>query len=118
MPNYSSNYIYRLIEPVWRLMVLEIALYTDAVIFNKPIEYNDSEESKMEEENHIYQRGYESDDENEKYGIEGLIFEIIDFAIDLFKRNGVKEIIQPGLCKFLLCLKGYCLMPHNSVLFN
>jgi hypothetical protein len=43
------------------------------------------------------------------------VFEIIDFAIDLFKRNGVKEAIQPQLCSFLLCIKGYCLMPYNSV---
>jgi len=125
MPNYSVKYIFRLIEPVWTLIVLELSLYTDCIIFDQQIEYNDSEESKMEEENHKFKRGkfilfntligYDSDDEDEKYGIEGLIFEIVDFAIDLFKRNGVKEVIHNGLSNFLLCIKGYCLMPKKSV---
>ena len=115
MPNYSFKYILKLIEPVWTLMVLELSLYTDCIIFNQQIEYNDTEEAKMDEENHKFQRGYDSDEEDEKYGIEGLIFEIVDFAIDLFKRNGVKEGIQSNLGNFLLCIKGYCLLPYNSV---
>jgi hypothetical protein len=117
MPNFSSKYVLRLIEPVWALIVLELSLYTDNVIFNKKIEFNESEEIIMEEENHNFTRGYESDDENEKYGIEGLIYETIDFGIDLFKRNGVKEAIQPALCNFLLCIKGYCLVSGSSVIY-
>ena len=44
----------------------------------------------MEDENHLYTRGYESDDEDEKYHVEGLILELIDLAvlIMLFSRNG------------------------------
>jgi len=57
MPNYSAKYILKLIEPVWTLIVLELSIYTDCVIFNQQIEFNDSEESKMDEENHRYKRG-------------------------------------------------------------
>lgn len=57
MPNYSAKYIFRLIEPVWTLIVLEISLYTEVTIFNQKIEYTDSEENQMEEENHVYKRG-------------------------------------------------------------
>lgn len=57
MPNYSSKFIFRLIEPVWTLIVLELSLYTDCIIFNQEIEYNETEECKMEEENHKFTRG-------------------------------------------------------------
>jgi len=57
MPNYSLRYIHRLIEPVWTLIVLELSLYTDNIIFNKKIEYEESELAKIEEENHNYIRG-------------------------------------------------------------
>ncbi len=59
MPNYSAKYIFRLIEPIWILIVLELSLYTDCIIFNEKVEYDESEESKMEEENHNYKRGRE-----------------------------------------------------------
>jgi hypothetical protein len=57
MPCYSAKFLFKLIEPVWKLIALELSLYTDCIIFNQQIEYNDSEESKMEEENHKFIRG-------------------------------------------------------------
>ena len=59
-----------LIEPCWRLIVLESSLYGYRVIFNQEIEYTDEEEITMEEENHQYERGYESDDEDDNKRIQ------------------------------------------------
>ena len=116
MPIYSSKFFNVLIEPTWRLIVLELSLYGNNIVFNKEIEYTDEEEITMEEENHIYEHGYESDDDEELNGMEGLIMELIDFSIDLFQRNSVIEALKPVLFTFLLCIKGYLLMPHNSIL--
>ena len=84
MPIYSSKFFTQLIEPSWRLVVLELSLYTDNVVFGKDIAYTEDEIYKMEDDNHIYTRGYESDDEDEKYGLEGLILELIDPAFSAF----------------------------------
>ena len=116
MPIYSSKFFNVLIEPTWRLIVLELSLYGDSIIFNKEIEYTDEEEITMEEENHVYEHGYESDDDEETDGMEGLILELIDFAVDLLKRNSVVEALRPALFTFLLCIKGYLLIPHNSII--
>ena len=115
MPIYSSKFFNLLIEPVWRLIVLELNLYSNSIVFNKEIEYTEEEEITMEEENHIYEHGYESDDEEEINGMEGLIMELIDFTVDLLKRNSVIEALRPALFTFLLCIKGYLLLPHNSI---
>src|SRR5690242_12342868 len=111
MPVYSTKLLGQMIAPAWRLIVIELSLYTQNVIFNKPIVYEEEEEYKMEDENHNYTRGYESDDEDEKYGLEGLILESVDFSIDLLKRKSVLEAMRNFLLTFLLCIKGYCLMP-------
>ena len=116
MPIYSSKFFNILIEPTWRLLVLELSLYGNNIVFNKEIEYTDEEEITMEEENHIYEHGYESDDDEEINGMEGLIIELIDFTIDLLKRNSVIDSLRPVLFTFLLCIKGYLLMPYNSIL--
>ena len=89
MPIYSSKFFNLLIEPTWRLIVLELNLYCNSIVFNKEIEYTEEEEITMEEENHIYDHGYESDDDEETNGMEGLIMELIDFTVDLLKRNSV-----------------------------
>ena len=68
MPIYSSKFFNLLIEPAWRLIVLELSLYCNSVVFNKEIEYTEDEEITMEEENHIYEHGYESDDDEEING--------------------------------------------------
>lgn len=115
MPIYSSKFFNQLIEPSWKLLVLELSIYTENVIFNNEIEYTEDEQYKMEDENHIYSRGYESDEEDEKYNVEGLILELIDFAVDLLKRKGVMETLRNMLLTFLLCIKGYCMMPKNLI---
>ena len=115
MPIYSSKFFNLLIEPTWRLIVLELNLYGNSIVFNKEIEYTEEEEITIEEENHIYEHGYESDDDEETNGMEGLIMELIDFTVDLLKRNSVIEALRPALFTFLLCIKGYLLLPHNSI---
>ena len=114
MPCYSSKFFNLLIEPTWRLIVLELSLYGNTVVFNKELEYTEDEEITMEEENHVYEHGYESDDDEEINGMEGLIIELIDFTVDLLKRGSVVDALRPALFTFLLCIKGYLLMPHNS----
>ncbi len=116
MPIYSSNFFKVLIEPTWRLIVLQLSLYGNSIIFNKGIEYTDEEEIIIEEENHIYKHWYKSDDDEELNGIEGIIMKLIDFFIDLFQRNSLIETLKPELFTFLLCIKGYLLIPHNSIL--
>ena len=73
MPIYSFKFFNLLIEPAWRLIVLELILYCNSVVFNKEIEYTEDEEITIEEENHIYEHDYESDDDDEIKGMEGLI---------------------------------------------
>ena len=116
MPIYSSKFFNLLIEPTWRLIVLELNLYCNSIVFNKEIKYTEEEEITIEEENHIYEHGYESDDDEETNGMEGLIMELIDFTVDLLKRNSVIDALRPALFTFLLCIKGYLLLPHNSII--
>ena len=70
----------------------------------------------MEDEYHFYTRGYESDDNEECYGLEGLISELINFSVDLLKRNNIFIYVKNLLLTFLLCIKGYCFIPHNSII--
>jgi len=115
MPIYSSSFYTEMIEPAWRVIVLEMTLYTEKVVFNNEIEYSETEMDKIKEEGYDYTRGYESDDDEEIYGIEGFVMELIDFAVDLLKRKGMMEALQDHMLTLFLCLKGYCLMPYQTM---
>lgn len=115
MPIYSSSFYFDIIEPAWKTLVVHMTLYTEKVIFNNELEYSESELVKIEEENHNYTRGYESEDEEESYGLEGLCLELIDLAIDLLERENVVKAVGDQLITLLLCLKGYSLMSNQTV---
>lgn len=116
MPIYSSSFFTEMIEPAWRVLVLEMTLYTDKIVFDKSLDFSESELQKIKEEGYDYTRGYESEDEEEIYGIEGFVTELIDFAVDLLKRNGMMEALQDHMLTLFLCLKGYCLMSHQNMI--
>lgn len=116
MPIFSSSFFSDLIEPAWRVLAAEMTLFNEKVVFNNEIAYSEGEIMYMNEEGYNYNRGYESDEEDEIYGIEGLIHELIDLAIDLLRRQGVVEAVEDHILTLFLCLKGYCLMPNNSIL--
>ena len=82
MPVYSSSFFTELIEPAWKVIVSEMTLYTELIVFNSPLEFTEKEIQRAVDDGFDYTRGYESDDEDEVYGIEGFVGELIDFAVD------------------------------------
>ena len=60
MPIYSSKFFNQLIEPSWKLLVLELSIYTENVIFGGEIEYTEDEQYKMEDENHLFKKMFYS----------------------------------------------------------
>ena len=47
----------------------------------------------IKERGYDYNRGYESDDDEEIYGLEGFAGELIDLSVDLLKRKGVMQAL-------------------------
>ena len=97
------NYLDVLVDGEFEIDKIDLQAKWRGSINQRVIEYTEEEEITMEEENHIYEHGYESDDDEEIEGMEGLIMELIDFTVDLLKRNSVIEALRPALFTFLLC---------------
>jgi|JI10StandDraft_1071094.scaffolds.fasta_scaffold368781_2 hypothetical protein len=116
MPIYSSSFFSELIEPVWRVLVQEVTLYCRKVVFNEEFEFSEQEKQKLSEEGFEYSRGYESESEDEVFGIEGFILELIDLTVDLLKRQGMMEALQDHMLTLFLCLKSYSLLKHEHII--
>jgi len=115
MPYYSKKFFTQWISPSWKFLVQLLPLYNEVFIFGKTIEYDEYEQKKIIDDNYIYERGYESENDDEKYGIEGLVTELIDFTSDLLKRKNILLALRNSIFTFLLFIKDYCVLSEQSV---
>lgn len=66
--NYSRDCINQILEPSWQLLNFHLPVFTEVLGYNQSLQELQGDDQEVEE----YQRGYESDDEEESYGVEGM----------------------------------------------
>lgn len=115
MPLFSKNFIDFIIEPTWKLVVSLQYFYLEMIISGKEIVFSHAELELIEAQNHNYSRGYESEDEEETYGLEGLLKELIKFLTISLENNQVKKKLKSYLPVFLLLIKNYSIMPNETL---
>jgi hypothetical protein len=74
---------------------------------------SDNGEDSEGEEEEIYQRGYESDeDENieEPHGIKGMTLQLIELLTTLVQRPNVQEVVKQGIMPLLTTVSGYMII--------
>ena len=68
--NYSRDCINMILKPAWKLLNFHLPVFTEVLGYNRQVESSADEEPLPEEVK--YERGIESDDEDEYYGVEGM----------------------------------------------
>lgn len=66
--NYSRECINMILKPSWKLLNFHLPVFTEVLGYGQPISKLHGEDNIEE----IYQRGYESDEDDETYGVEGM----------------------------------------------
>lgn len=115
MPSFSINFVDLIIEPIWKLAVVLQWYYLERIISNKEILFSPEELQIIESENQNYSRGYESDDEEETNGLEGLLKELIKFLTISLENTHVMKKVKNYLPLFLLSVKNYCMISNEIV---
>jgi len=115
MPCLSNDFVDILIEPTWRLLINILPFYLSKILSGRDLDFSEEEKKTIEAENHNYFRGYESDEEEEIYGIEGFINELIRFLINCLKKEEVKLKLKNSLSIFLLITKNFCILESNKI---
>ena len=114
MPLFSKNFVDFIIEPTWKLIISLQSFYLEQIISDKEMIFSQEELNIMQAENHNYSRGYESDDEEETYGLEGLVKELIKFLIVSLENNQVMKKLKNYLPMFLISIKNYCIITNET----
>lgn len=81
--NYSRDCINMILKPAWKLLNFHLPIFTEILGYNSPLSHGDGEEPVQDEK---YERGIESDDEDEQYGVEGMALQLLDLLTTLISR--------------------------------
>lgn len=83
--NYSRDCMNMILKPAWKLLNFHLPVFTEVLGYG--VGLSTLREGENEEEE--YERGYESDDEEETYGVEGMTLQLIELLTTLVSRPNV-----------------------------
>ena len=93
-----------------------LEIYLNKEIINKSIIYSEDEIKEIKENKYVYERGYESENEDEIYGLNGMIIQLGQLIIDIIDKE---DNFNDKNYNLLLISKLFILMPYvDYELFN
>lgn len=107
--NYSRDCISKILEPAWKLLNFHLPVFTEVLGYGQSLKAFREGEDDQEEE-HL--PGYESDDEEEVYGVEGMTLQLIELLATLICRQNVQEVVKMGIVPLISTVSSYMIIPR------
>jgi hypothetical protein len=99
--NYSRECINMILKPAWKLLNFHLPIFTEVLGYGVDLKLlvnsdPDSSENQEEQQDQLpskenslgeYERGNESDDDEENYGVEGMTLQLIELLTTLISRR-------------------------------
>jgi hypothetical protein len=88
--NYSRECINQILKPAWKLLNFHLPIFTEVIGYRTDIKtlFSDADDAEN------YERGYESEEEDEVYGVEGMTLHLIELLTTLISRPNVQEVVR------------------------
>jgi hypothetical protein len=98
-----------ILKPAWKLLNFHLPVYSEVIGYRQDLK-NLQTESGEDAEPDI-EHGYESDDEEEVFGIEGMTLQLIELLTTLIARPNVQEVVRQGLNPMLTTVSSFMILP-------
>ena len=108
--NYSRDCINLILHPSWKLLNFHLPIFTEVLGYNKSLK--DLQEDDQQEQE--YQRGNESDEDEEAYGVEGMTQQLIELLTTLISRQNVQEVVRQGMVPLITTISSYMIIQHRK----
>ena len=82
--NYSRDCINMILKPAWKLLNFHLPVFTEVLGYNRQVESTGEDDQEVEKD--TYERGIESEDEDEFYGVEGMTLQLLELLTTLISR--------------------------------
>lgn len=116
MINYSIESISIVLQPAWKLLNVNLAVYTEAIGYGRPIEYSDTEKQTfLPEELSIWMKhGIESEPEDEEVGIIGMTMHLIELLTSLATKGSIRNLIFIGIVPLITSVASYMILSNEQ----
>ncbi len=108
--NYSRECINLILKPAWKLLNNHLPVYTEVVAYGQPIEG-----MRLEDDDEVVEieRGYESDDAEDSYGVEGMTLQLLELLTTLVQRHSVHEVVRVGIIPLIATVASFMAIPAS-----
>ena len=100
--NFSRECINMILKPAWKLLNIHLPVFTEALGYG-----TDISELRDDDDDEEVERGFESEDEEETYGVEGMTLHLIELLTSLVSRPSVMEIVKMGILPLITTVSSY-----------
>jgi hypothetical protein len=116
MVNYSLECINLVLQPAWKLLNVNLSVYTETIGYGQSIEFNETEMETFttEELNITMDHGIESEAENEETGIIGMTMQLIELLTSLANKGSIRSLIQVGIVPLITSVASYMILSQEQ----
>ena len=109
--NYSRESLNLILKPAWKLFNTHLPVFTEVVGYNRAIPEGIG--SDEEDEDAETAKGYESEEDDEIYGVEGMTFYLIELLSTLVQRPSVQPLVRQGVLPLMKTVSSYLIVQRN-----
>lgn len=105
-----------ILQPAWKLLNVNLSIYTEVVGYDRSIEFSEEERESLpqDEVNGMIERGIESEDENENYGVYGMTLHLIELLTTLVGKGSVQTLVGQGLIPLITSVSSLMIMTKEQ----
>jgi len=115
--NYSRSSIPKILEPCWKLLTVNLAVYTEVVGYNRPIEYTEAEKGMFTEEERRIDRLMRVDSDielNAPSSLVGMTMSLLELLTTLMTKGAVRGVIEPALVPVITSITSYMILAADE----
>jgi hypothetical protein len=116
MVNYSRESISIVLQPAWKLLNVNLSVYTETVGYGKSLEYSEQEKETFSAEELSLLSNYriESEPEDEETGIIGMTMHLIELLTSLANKGVIRSLIQSGMVPLMTSVASYMILSKEQ----
>ena len=116
MVNYSLEWISMVLQPTWKLLNVNISVYTETIGYGKEIEYTETDRETLSPEDLkvVIEHGIDSEPENEEEGIEGMTMQLIELLTSLANKGSIRSLIYSGIVPLITSIASYMILSKDQ----
>jgi hypothetical protein len=114
MINYSIECINMVLQPAWKLLNVNLAVYTESIGYGKDIEFSETEKQTLMVEEHSTPSPHPAESDDSETGIVGMTMQLIELLTSLSNKGSIRNLIFVGMVPLVTSVASYMILSNEQ----